>query len=120
MNIGKRLRQIRKEKGITQGELAYLMGYKSKSTISKIEKEINKPNIETVEKLAKALDVKVMDLVDYLTEDETPEEPVKPVKGSPQWYQEEIITMVKEVYCVDKLNMYRTMLRHDTNRLCRH
>lgn len=119
MNIGKKLRQIRKEKGLTQKELGELCCM-SDSAIRRYELGIMNPKFETVEKLAKALDVKVMDLVDYLTEDETPEEPVKPLIGSPQWYQEEIIRMVKEVYCVDKLNMYRTMLRHDKNRLCRH
>ncbi len=39
--IGKRIRQKREELGITQEELAGLLGYKNKSTIAKIENGTN-------------------------------------------------------------------------------
>ena len=40
-NIGKRICARRKELGMTQEELAKRMGYKSKSTINKIENGTN-------------------------------------------------------------------------------
>lgn len=40
-NIGKRIRLKREELGITQEELAKLLGYKNKSTIAKIENGTN-------------------------------------------------------------------------------
>lgn len=40
-NIGKRIRSKREELGITQEELAKLLGYKNKSTIAKIENGTN-------------------------------------------------------------------------------
>ena len=39
--IGNNIARIRKEMGLTQEELAKMMGYKSKSTINKIELGIN-------------------------------------------------------------------------------
>ena len=39
--IGKNISRIRRDLGITQEELARLMGYKSKSTINKIELGVN-------------------------------------------------------------------------------
>lgn len=41
MSIGKRIRKRRKELKMSQDELARRMGYKSRSTINKIEKDIN-------------------------------------------------------------------------------
>ena len=40
-NIGKQIRQARELRGWTQEELAHRMGYKSKSTVNKIEMGIN-------------------------------------------------------------------------------
>jgi repressor LexA len=37
MNIGERVKQLRKEKGMTQEELATKLGYKSKSSVTHIE-----------------------------------------------------------------------------------
>ena len=41
IKIGLRIQQRRKALGLTQEELAFKMGYKSKSTINKIEKGFN-------------------------------------------------------------------------------
>ena len=38
MTVGERIAQYRQEKGLSQEELAHLLGYKSRSTINKIEK----------------------------------------------------------------------------------
>ena len=55
------IKRIRKEKGITQLELALTMGHKSMSTIGKIEANVEDKhyNIEHLYKIAKALDVDI-------------------------------------------------------------
>lgn len=58
--IGKRVRKRREELGLTQKELADRMGYKSKSTINKIELDINDVNQTTLSRLAEALDIDVL------------------------------------------------------------
>ena len=55
IKIGLKIMQRRKELGLTQEELALKMGYKSKSTINKIEKCINDVSQSNVVKFAKAL-----------------------------------------------------------------
>ena len=55
------IRRIRKEKGITQLDLALTIGHKSMSTIGKIEADVEDKhyNIEHLYKISKALDVDV-------------------------------------------------------------
>lgn len=55
MNVGARVKELRKSLGLTQKELAEKCGYKSLTTINKIELGINSIPLDTVEKLAKAL-----------------------------------------------------------------
>lgn len=55
IKIGLRIAQRRKELGFTQGELAEKMGYKSKSTINKIEKCLNDVSQSNVVKFANVL-----------------------------------------------------------------
>ena len=50
--IGRRIRMMREARGWTQEELALRMGYKSKSTINKIEKDINDVNQTTINRFA--------------------------------------------------------------------
>ena len=57
MNIGARIKDLRKSLGLTQKELAEKCGYKSLTTINKIELGINSIPLDTIEKLAKALQV---------------------------------------------------------------
>ena len=38
MNTGERIKNLRKEKGLTQTELAHKIGYKDKTALSKIER----------------------------------------------------------------------------------
>ena len=59
LGIGKRIKYFREKKGLTQQELADKMGYKSKSTIGKIETGVNDINQSTVVKFADVLDVTV-------------------------------------------------------------
>jgi len=56
MTVGERIAARRKELNMTQEELAKKMGYKSKSSINKIEKESSNVPLTKLEKVAKALD----------------------------------------------------------------
>lgn len=56
MTIGERVKAARERKGFTQDELAQKLGYKSRSSINKIEKERDIPRSMIV-KLAEILDV---------------------------------------------------------------
>lgn len=56
MTIGDRVKAARENKGYTQDELAHKLGYKSRSSINKIEKERDIPRSMIV-KLAEILDV---------------------------------------------------------------
>lgn len=63
--IGKNIMKRRKELGITQEELACRMGYKSKSTINKIELGINDIPQSKVVKFAEVLNVSVAYLMGW-------------------------------------------------------
>lgn len=57
MEIGAKVKSLRKSLGLTQKELAERCGYKSLTTINKIELGINSIPLNTIEKLASALEV---------------------------------------------------------------
>ena len=61
--IAKRIKQIRKSKGYTQEKLAELIGRDTKH-ISKLEIAGSYPSIETLERIASVLDVKLKDFFD--------------------------------------------------------
>lgn len=61
--IGKNIKKLRQEKGISQDKLSKLADL-SLNTIVKVENGVNKnPTIETLTKIAKALEVGVDDLL---------------------------------------------------------
>lgn len=68
MEIGTRVKTLRKSLGLTQKELAEKCGYKSLTTINKIELGINSIPLDTVEKLAHALEVTPAYLMGWKTE----------------------------------------------------
>lgn len=68
--IGKRIKKIRLEKGMTQIELANRLGFTNKSTISKVESGIeDNMTIDRIEKYADALDCSPAYLVGWETFD---------------------------------------------------
>ena len=73
MSIGHKIRNRRIELGLSQEELANIMGYKSRSTINKIELGINDITQTKIAKFAKALQTTVSDLMDW--EDNAKESP---------------------------------------------
>ncbi len=62
--FGKRLRYLRRDRDITQEQLAELID-RSVSFISLLEKGESSPSLETIAKLAKALDVEVAELFKF-------------------------------------------------------
>lgn len=76
MTIGEKIREIRKEKGISQKELGTLLGV-SQQMIGQYENSSREPKIETLRKIATALEVKLSDFLEvgqiinqYIPEDE--------------------------------------------------
>ena len=61
--IGENIKRIRKDKGISQDRLSKLADV-THTTLAKIESGVNSnPTIKTLQKIAKALDVKVDELL---------------------------------------------------------
>ena len=63
MRFGEKVRQIRKERGLSQEELARMIGGSSKSMISKIESGQRMTPIPVAARIAAALGVSVSDLL---------------------------------------------------------
>lgn len=61
--VGKRVREARKAKGLTQEDLAALID-KTVETVSNIERGVKLPGLATLEDIRKVLDIKLSDLVD--------------------------------------------------------
>jgi transcriptional regulator with XRE-family HTH domain len=74
LKLGDRLKEIREDQGLSQTELAGLVGT-SQSTISQIEGYERNPSYQMLQKLADALDVKVSYLLgEVAVESLSPEE----------------------------------------------
>lgn len=74
MDIAKRIKELRKAKGLTQKELAKASGV-AEITIRKYENHDRQPKIEQIEKIASALEVSPFDImgVDYWEEKYNPD-----------------------------------------------
>ncbi len=68
--IGARIRELRKEAGLTLEKLAYESEVGSKGFLSDIEKGLARPTVETLATVAERLGVKLLDLVTFPDEDE--------------------------------------------------
>lgn len=64
-SIGERIRRKREERGMTQEELAYRMGYRTKSTINKIENGVNDVTQSKIVKFATVLNTTIAYLMGY-------------------------------------------------------
>lgn len=62
--LGKKLKQLRNERNITQEKLGELSGL-DRGYISGVERGVRNPAIRNIEKLARALKVKVSDLLEF-------------------------------------------------------
>jgi len=57
-----RLRDLRIKKGLTQYQLARILGYRSNTAISRYEIGRKRPNLETAQRIALALGAKVEEI----------------------------------------------------------
>ena len=64
IKFGLRLRQLRKEKGISQEELMAATGI-HRTYLSEVERGIRNISIMNIDKLAKALNVDTMEMFDF-------------------------------------------------------
>jgi repressor LexA len=71
MSIGTKIKKLREELGLSQDELAVKMGYKSRSSINKIENGTNDIPQSKVIAFAKALNTTVAYLMDWEEKSET-------------------------------------------------
>ena len=62
--FGKRVKELRKSKGITQEQIAELINLEPPN-VSKMENGMHFPQPEKIEKIAKALDVEISELFDF-------------------------------------------------------
>ena len=65
VKFGKRLKELRKKAGLSQQQLAELVGMESLNNISKLETGEQLPKKENLEKLCKVLNVEAKDLFDF-------------------------------------------------------
>lgn len=63
MSLGRKIRELRETKGMTQDDLAKAVGYKTRSSIAKIESDESDPSQKMLLKLANALEVSPADLI---------------------------------------------------------
>ena len=63
MTAGEKIRYIRESKNMTQGELAEVLGLKSKSAVSRTEASGDKLTTKTILKYAEALGVSPVDII---------------------------------------------------------
>lgn len=70
MTVGERIKQKRENINMSQEELARRMGYKDRSSISKIEKESDKNlSLETIQKIADILNCSPLFLMGWSEEE---------------------------------------------------
>ena len=65
MTLGDKIRIRREEAGLSQDELAHKLGYKSRSTIAKLESGVNDLTQSKLKAFADALNTTVADLLDW-------------------------------------------------------
>ena len=62
--FAERLQKIRTKKGISQQQLSRQAGF-DRTYVGKIEREGKSPSLDAIEKIAKELDVKAVELFDF-------------------------------------------------------
>lgn len=101
MTLGEKVKRKREELKLSQEELAEKMGYKSKTSIHKIEQGITDLPLSKVEELAKVLDLKVAYLMGWTEE-----------KPQPQSNLDKIISQLtpEELVQLEKFNNMSTVM----------
>ncbi len=76
VSLGEKLKQLRKEKGLSQDELAFHSQIDGR-LVSRYENGRVMPSVDVIVKIAKAYDVSI----DYLLLDDAPRSPARPASG---------------------------------------
>ena len=99
--IGKRVKELRKKRGLTQEQLAYMCGFKNKSSINHIENGRNIPK-SRLEKIAEILGTTPMYLMGYENQVE-PEQSalLEYVKNMPETKLHEVAKAILERYVAE-------------------
>lgn len=63
--LGARIQELRQEKGLTQPQLAVLIGFKDYQAIGRIENGRVTPSVYVIYQIAKALQVQIEQLFDF-------------------------------------------------------
>ena len=101
MNFGNRLGRVLKEKNITQYKLSQMTGIAQATISSLLHEQTKAPGLDTVLKIAKALNMKVSELIGEAEEELTPQ--LKElVKVAKELKSEEIDTMIRVMKTIDK------------------
>lgn len=99
-NIGENIRRRREELGLTQVELAARLGYKSKSSINKIEMGINDLPQKKIVQFAEALHTTPSELMGWVSEAESKKndaivDVVLRLRNDPDFF--EVVTQLAEL-----------------------
>ncbi len=62
--LGSKLKELRKQSGLTQEELGFMIKL-DRSYISGVERGVRNPSIKNVAKIARALNVKISELINF-------------------------------------------------------
>ena len=95
-NFGKQVKKLREAKGLNQEQLAELVGLEYQ-TISRIETGFYFTSYENLEKIAKALEVKLKDLFDYNDETCSKEDLIKCLNSSISTLEKEKLVILKKI-----------------------
>jgi len=68
--VGTRIKQLREAAKLTMEQFAHEAGKKSKGHISNVEQGLSRPTLRTLYAMAKALNVKMLDIVTFPDEDD--------------------------------------------------
>lgn len=98
MTTGERIKQRRIELGLTQTELADLMGLTNKTTICKVEKGGWEPSYKLLKRYAAALHTTPDDLMGYEEPSDTATQILDVVKQLDEPHQEQVLSYAKYIY----------------------
>ena len=90
--FGKKLAELRRRRGLTQAELAKLLGV-SEKTVNHYERRTANPSLELIQRLASFLDASPSDLVDVAAELPAP----RRSKPGPKSHLEEVVERLHQL-----------------------
>lgn len=85
MSVGDRIRTARKQRGLTQEALSRSIGLETQSALSRYESDEREPTLETIKKIARALDV-TQSWILFGTDPALESDPSLPVASAPDDY----------------------------------